>query len=203
MTKRWRDERKVRLRATPEQVWRAWADPEIVRQWFADEAEGRAQPGDTIVHRFPHFGFQHVYEVLEAEPPHRLVLRADLGGGELVQEILIAGKGQETHLRLVQSGPVPADQDPSDEEDLEGVDSGWKLALAILRHYLENYFGRERQSLFVMRQAPFSYDDLEELFRSEEGLSSWLTRSGSIGAPGEPVALVLHDGVRLQGRTLE
>jgi len=199
----WRDEREVRIRARPEQVWRAWADPEIIRQWFADDAEGRAEPGGTIIHRFPHFGFEHFYEVLEADPPQRLLLRADLGGGEMLQEILIESRGGETVLRLVHSGFAAGDEDPSRQEELEGIDSGWRLALAVLRHYLENHFGRERRTLFVLQPASFSYDDLPAFYRSAEGLAGWLTRSGSIGATGERSDLVLRNGALLDGVTLE
>jgi uncharacterized protein YndB with AHSA1/START domain len=197
----WRDEREVRVRASPEQVWRAWADPEIIRQWFADEAEGRAEPGGAIVHRFPNFGFEHRYEVLEADEPHRLRLRAELGGRPFVQEVFVESAGGETVLRLVHSG-FSEEGSGSSEEELEGIDSGWKLALAILVRYLENHFGRERETHFVMQPARFSYAELDELFRSEAGLARWLTRSGSIGDDGEPYELRLRDGSRAAGEVL-
>jgi uncharacterized protein YndB with AHSA1/START domain len=39
---------EIRTKATPQQAYDAWADPEKIAHWFPDRAEGKAEPGATI-----------------------------------------------------------------------------------------------------------------------------------------------------------
>ena len=142
---RWTDTRTLRTTATPQQVFEAWADPELLAQWFPEAARG------------------------------------------------------ETVLELVHSG---FDDGADWGDDYEGADSGWAMALAILRHYLEHHFGRPRTNYFVMRPASYEFAQLDALYRSEAGLSKWLTRSGRTGEVGDEVALELRDGGRVTGEVL-
>lgn len=196
----WTDRRELRTDAAPEQVYRAWADPEIIAGWFADRAWGKAEPGGELVHYFEAFGMEMKHRVLEAEPPHRLLLEGKSPAGEpFRQEIRIRHEGGETVLQLVHSG---FSGDADWDEEYEGVDSGWKLALAVLRHYLENHFERPKSTLFLGRRADFSWDRLKDLFRSEEGLGKWLTTGGSLGETGTEAKLDLQDAGSLSGEVL-
>jgi hypothetical protein len=86
---------------------------------------------------------------------------------------------------------------------MEGMASGWLIALAILKHFAERYFDRRRTEVMVLREAEFDRERLLQLQRDESALSGWLTRSGRVGnAPGEPVELVLADGRTLTGTVL-
>jgi len=62
------DHRTLHTTATPMQVWRAWAEPEHVARWFADDARGTPEP--------------------------RLELPSDAGGGSLTGRLL-ADSGRE------------------------------------------------------------------------------------------------------------
>lgn len=201
----WTDRRELRVEATPEQMYRAWADPEIIAGWFPDRAWGEATPGGEIVHAFEAFGMEMRHQVLEAEPPTRLVLKGEAPtGGAFRQEIHVRQEGATTVLELVHSGFGNADSESDSDwdDEYEGVDSGWKLALAILRHYLETHFGRPKKTLFVARPADFSWDHLTALFRTEDGLSSWLTESGAVGDIGSDVQLALRGAGPLTGDVL-
>ncbi len=197
-----RDVREMRTSASPQDVWDAWADPEKLAQWFPDEASGEATPGKQIIHVWRRMGFEIAYEVLEAEPGSYLLVEGRSPFGfPFREEIVIERQGGETVMRLIHSG-FGEDSDWGDE--YEGIDSGWKLALAILQHYLENHFGQRRGIFMVMRPASFSFAELQNFYRRREGLARWLTRSGELAGTevGEKVHLVLRDGTSLTGRLL-
>src|SRR6185295_12894149 len=68
---------EMRTRATPEQVYEAWADPEKIAHWFVDRAHGKAEVGSIFTWIFEKFGYEIPYEVVAAEPGRRFAL-----GGE-------------------------------------------------------------------------------------------------------------------------
>ncbi len=197
--KRWIDEREVRIDASLEEVWAAWAEPEHVERWFSDDARGKLEPGGELVHGFGSHG-EHRYQVIEVERPHRLVLESDMGTGAFRQEVTIRSEGGTTVLRLVHSGF--GKQDP-DSEMVQGIDSGWTMALAALKHYVEHHFGKGKWALPVFVPAHFEYDALlRESYLSAEGLGAWLT-TGERAIPGEGrIALTLRSGRALTGRVL-
>lgn len=196
------DHRVVRTTATPMQAWSAWAEPEKIAGWFADRAEGEAVPGGRIVHVFSSFGMEIEHEVLEAEPGKLLVLRGHSPMGfDFRQEVRIERDGGETVIHLVHSG---FGDDADWDAEYEGVDSGWKLALALLQHYLENHYGRPRSTFLALRPTGLTYEAVQPWFRRGDELGRWLAGEGSLegASPGEPVRLDLLDGGTLSGRVL-
>ena len=196
------DHREIRTTAGPRQAWAAWAEPDKIAGWFADRARGEPVPGGKLVHVFSSFGMELEYDVLEAEPGKLLVLQGRSPMGfEFRQEIRIEVEDGETVIHLTHSG-FGDDADWGDE--YEGIDSGWKLALALLRHYLENHFGKERTVFLVMRPTALSYDAAQPYFRGREGLRRWLVGDGSLEdlAPGDELRLTLRDGGTISGRVL-
>ena len=186
--------------ATPGQVWRAWAEPETLSQWFTDRARGRARAGATMVWIFDRFRMELPYEVVIAEPEQRLILKGSpVGRPPYLLEILIAPDTDGTRITVINSGFTVGSQV---EEQRDGVLSGWRMALVILKHYLENYFGRQRETFFAMQPAPLTYDQALRRFLTADGLSRWLTREGAIGAPGEPYRLTLASGLTMSGKVL-
>lgn len=196
---RWSDEREIEISAPPEQVWAAWAEPEHVRNWFSDDAHGDLEPGRELVHRFDGHG-EHRYRVVEVEAPHRLVLDGEMDGRAFRQTVEIRTEGGTTVLRLVHSGFGPADPD---SEIVQGIDSGWSMALAVMKHYAENYFGRAKVTHVAFRPARFEYGELlRGRYLSGEGLAGWLTNGSGGIAVDEPTKLdVVGVGV-LSGKVL-
>jgi hypothetical protein len=82
------------------------------------------------------------------------------------------------------------------------VASGWKIALGILKFYLEKYFAHRKTMTLVFRQAKFGYEQVLKYFLEPAKLAEWLTVSGAIGKPGEKCELQLRDAGKLTGRVL-
>jgi uncharacterized protein YndB with AHSA1/START domain len=191
---------EIETSATPQQAWEAWADPEKIAQWFTDRASGEAKPGGTMTWFFDKFGYALPYTVVDAEPGELFVLKWQPPQGHTgILEVRIEQQGGTTLVKLINSG---FREDAAWNDEYEGVASGWKMALAILKHYLENHFGRSKTMILVLRPASFNYDQLREYFLDESKLTRWLTTSGSIGKVGDPCELKLRDGVTLHGQVL-
>jgi uncharacterized protein YndB with AHSA1/START domain len=192
---------EIRTKATPQQAYDAWADPEKIAHWFPDRAEGKAEPGATITWIFDKFNYRIPYEVLIAEPAEKFAIRWNPppGMNAGVLEVTISKEGGETVIRLVNSG---FREGAEWNEEFEGTDSGWRMALALLKHYLENYFGTPRASFLVMRPAEFSFDQAVQFQRTAAGLKKWLTKSGEYGEVGENFVLELEEGGKASGRVL-
>lgn len=195
----WSDEREIRISASPAEVWAGWADPEHVRNWFSDDAYGILEPGGELVHEFHGHG-EHRYRVVEVEAPRRLVLDGEMDGRAFRQTVEIRTESGTTVLRLVHSGFGTADPD---SEIVQGIDSGWSMALALLKHYVENHFGRNKATHVAFRPARFEYDVLlREHYLDGEGLRGWLTEGGRGIALSEPVELEIPGAGAFSGRVL-
>jgi uncharacterized protein YndB with AHSA1/START domain len=192
---------EIRTKASPQQAYDAWADPEKIAHWFPDRAEGKAEPGATITWIFDKFNYRIPYEVLIAQPAEKFAIRWNPppGMNAGVLEVTISKEGGETVIRLVNSG---FREGAEWNEEFEGTDSGWRMALALLKHYLENYFGTSGASFLVMRPAEFSFDEAVQFQRTAAGLKMWLTKSGEYGDVGESFVLDLQDGGKASGQVL-
>ena len=192
---------EIRTKATPQQAYDAWADPEKIAHWFPDRAEGKAEPGATITWVFEKFNYRIPYEVLIAQPAEKFAIRWNppTGMSAGVLEVTISKEGGETVIKLVNSG---FREGAEWNEEFEGTDSGWRMALALLKHYLENYFGISRSSFLAMKSAEFSFDQIVPLHRTAAGLQKWLTKSGEYGEVGESFSLELQEGGKASGRVL-
>lgn len=195
----WTDEREIRISSDPETVWAAWAEPEHVRRWFSDDARGELAAGKEIVHEFEGHG-EHRYTVIEVDAPHRLILEGEMDGRAFRQITEIRQEGGTTVLRLVHSGFGSADPD---SEIVQGIDSGWSMALAVMKHYVENHFGMNKKAIPVFRPGRFEYDALlNDLYLDGEGLGQWLTEGATGIQRGKPLRLRLRDGRMLTGSVL-
>src|SRR5262245_26156169 len=193
---------EMRTRATPEQVYEAWADPEKIAHWFVDRAHGKAEAGSIFTWVFEKFGYEIPYEVVAAEPGRRFALGGEHPkSGPFLLEVKIAREGGETVVTLVNSGFLAGSEW---DEEFEGIASGWTNALAVLKHYLENYAGRPKTSILVMQPAAYELSGLLPLYVTAEGLDRWLTTSASMGGSevGASCSLRLHGGDSLTGRLI-
>jgi len=186
--------------ATPEQAWEAWADPEKIAQWFVDRATGEAKPGGTMTWFFDKFGYVIPYKILDAVPGELIVYKWEpLEGLPGILEVRIAREGGATAVRIIQSG---FREGAEWDDEYEGVNSGWKIALGILKFYLENHFARGKTMTLIFRPAKFAYAQVLKYFLEPAKLAQWLTVSGAIGKAGEKCELQLRDAGRLTGRVL-
>ncbi len=193
-------EDEIRIAAPPEVIWQAWADPSKVVSWFVDRAEGRMEIGETVRWFWDSTDEGMTHQVLAADPQRRLLLALDVPQGATLLEITIEQDHGHSVLRLVQSG---FGHGAEWDEQYDGMASGWMIALAILKHFVERYFDRKRTEVMVLEETRFDQEALQGLQRTDEGLGRWLSRSGSVGtAVGDPVRLVLADGRTLTGTVL-
>jgi uncharacterized protein YndB with AHSA1/START domain len=192
---------EIETSATPQQAWEAWADPGKIAQWFVDRATGEAKPGGTMTWFFDEFGYALPYKVVDAEPGKLFVLKCEApqGGPVGILEVTIERRGGATLIRLVNSGFL---EDAAWNDEYEGVVSGWKMSLAILKYYLENYFGHAKMAILIVRPASFTYEQLHAYFVEPAKLAQWLAKSGAIGKVGGACRLELRDGGSLTGRVL-
>jgi uncharacterized protein YndB with AHSA1/START domain len=196
---------EMRTTATAQQAWEAWADPEKIAGWFVDRATGEAKPGETMTWFFDSFGFVQPLRVVDATPGSLFVLKWEPPPGQGypgILEVTIARGGGETLLRLVNSGFREGAQW---DDEYEGTNSGWQVALALLKEYLEHFYGRPKRTEMVLRPAAFVRGGVREYFVTAPKMAKWLTKAGAesgLGKVGDPCRLHLRDGGTVTGRVL-
>jgi len=182
--------KEIRIQAPADKVYDAWAKPEQIAKWFVDRAENEMRVGETVTWHFDGFDMKATLEVHEAKPGRHLVFggkRPD--GAPALQEVVLETEEGVTVLRLVNSGFLEGEQW---NDEFEGVDSGWTLVLATLRHWLERYpDARKSGHTIVLRPAAFQYDALQPHYRTAAGLA-WL--GDDVACDPEP----LEKGARLR-----
>ena len=165
----------VRMKTTPMRAWEAWADPQQIANWFVDRAEGVAKPGEVMTWFFDTFNYRQPVPVVEANPGETFVIGSgDMPGPQglpYLMEITITKEHGETVVRLVNSG---FSEDATFDDEYEGVVSGWKMALATMKHWLERYPDARRAHRIVMEPARYTYEQLRPLFHTVDGRRQWL-----------------------------
>jgi uncharacterized protein YndB with AHSA1/START domain len=192
---------EMRTSASLEQVWMSFADPAKIVQWFADEAEGKAIAGGWLRMRFVDFDMDGKADVLEAIPDRRLVLSIPShvrGGAPRVLEVEIDQVEGKTRMQLVESG-FPEKE--AGEDWYQSVLSGWKISTAVLRLYLERYFGMRKTSKLLMKPTKADYAKILEYFTRPEKVASWIGDMTQV-REGGPYRLRLEAGGELTGRFL-
>ncbi len=191
----------IRTSAPAERLWQAFADPAKIAGWFVDDVQGTIAEGDLWTWVWKKYAIRAPYRILEASAPDHLVAEFEgkRGGPPGLIEITIRREGGETVLELVNSG---FGSGPEWDDEFEGVRSGWHIALAILKFYLQRHWGEPRSDLLVQHNAEFDRAMILPYQRSEKGLARWLTRSGSIPPVGQHAHLTLWNGQPLNGEVL-
>lgn len=188
---------EVTTRAQPDRVWDAWTNPARLGQWLVDRVTGSVEEG-RMTWSFDRLKSTMNFRVVTAVEGERLLVE-NLDPEPKRLEIAISPLGEGTRVRIIHSGfgePMGAD------EDFTAAASGWRIALPILRYYVEFHFGQNRESFFVLRPARFSLARLARLYRDPAGLQEWLADGGSLGTPGGRVHLALKSGETLRGDML-
>ena len=187
-------EASIEIAAPVERVWEAWVDPEHIAGWFVDAARNRAQAGGSVVWAFEGFG-EFSQQVLVADANQRLVLQAFPGA---LLEVRLSSRGGSTTITVVNSGFSDAAEM---DEPMAGVGSGWQLAIAVLKEYVERHMGQRKQRFFHLRPSPLAPLDAQSWFTEERKLAAWLTRSGKPAAVGASATLPMQDGRTVHARS--
>lgn len=193
-------EAEVIAHTDPLRAWEAWANPEKLAGWFVDRAVGEGRSGKTMTWIFERFGMELPYAVLESVPGERIVFGpASKDVPPFLLEITLTRSGGDTRIRLVNSG---FGDDADFDEQFAGIDSGWRMALAILKEYLERHFGMPKATFMALRPAAFEFAALAPWFTDAGRLGRWFGSGSGVGQVGAPVSLALLDGGMLTGQVL-
>jgi uncharacterized protein YndB with AHSA1/START domain len=176
------------IAGTPDELWRACADPLGIAGWQADEAEGNVVLGGHLILRWPGLDTSIELAVDEIREGERLVLR---GGPQRVAFEVAPGRVSVSH-----SGPLGRDA-------AAGVASSWQLSLALLRHALECHGARTRRVLWAARSMRTRHDQAHVFFTDSHALGSWLVSRGtSIGERSSAYAFETLWGEPMSGTVL-
>jgi uncharacterized protein YndB with AHSA1/START domain/DNA-binding transcriptional ArsR family regulator len=184
-------ESAIRTRATCRQAWEAFADTERIKDWWVDEVTGKAAVGAEMVFGWKPFAMRCPVRILASVPGQRLVLEwSDPGHpGPVVWEIDAAREDAETVVRLVASG---FGEGVAGEEMYDHQKAGVDGLMLVLKHYLDNHFGKRRRVVSVARATTRPEEACRLVAR--DTLTRWLARDADIGEPGQRARLVLRDG---------
>ncbi len=190
--------RQMRTTASLETVWDAWTDPERLGHWLCDSATGWPAQGSTLKLTWARFGFTIDYFIVEVERLKRVVLRAQIPGiGYQFMGVTLTRRGVQTNISLketVHDGCTP-------DEKMES-ESAWDCNLAVLKLYVEKYFGRPRSTFFALLAAPFGYEQIKPHFTEADKIEQWLGTDVTFGEQGQPYKLTLDDGQTMSGTVL-
>jgi uncharacterized protein YndB with AHSA1/START domain len=127
------------IRTTPEKLWAALTDPDTIRRyWFGMHCESDWTAGSPWRLVFSDGRVADTGEILEAEPPRRLVI---LWRNEFKPELKAEGAARCTMELLPVDGAVKLtlthEMDKPGSKVIEAVSSGWPQILSNLKSLLE------------------------------------------------------------------
>jgi uncharacterized protein YndB with AHSA1/START domain len=192
----------TRVAAPAEDVWRAFADPAWLTGWLAERAGGAAVTGGTLELAWDSLGMAVALEVLAAEPPARLVLRAQAPGrAPQTQTVAIAREPDgATRIDLTHDGFAPGARG---DDERDGTGAGWHVQLRVLAHYLAHHRGAARACAASLAPVTAPLDTVAPLLHTPDGLARWLTASPArLGAEGARCDFALRGGTWLSGTVL-
>jgi uncharacterized protein YndB with AHSA1/START domain len=158
--------RTIRLQqkvlAPVDRLWAACATPKGIANWQADAVSGKVVKGHTLTLGWPELGVHIDLEVREVEQRRHLAF--EHASARLEFEI---SPGEITLSHHA----------PFDNDEAEGTESSWRVALGTLAHYLACHDGRERHVFWAVRSAMTTSESAHAFFTLPETLASWLGRT--------------------------
>jgi uncharacterized protein YndB with AHSA1/START domain len=142
-------EREVMIAAPIERVWAVVTQPEHVGSWFGDAgAEIDLRPGGAMTINWVKHGTSHAV-VERVEPPHAFSYRwarpahqTVREGNSTLVEFTLTPEGEQTRLRVVESGFRTLEISPEEQAKYAaGNTGGWKSELDELVAYAESAAG--------------------------------------------------------------
>ena len=127
------------IRSTPQKVWSALTSPETMRKyWFNMTQESDWTPGSTWTMKFENGSVADAGEILEADPPRRLVIK---WLNEFRPELKAEGPARCTYeIEEVQDAvklTIIHESEVEDSKVITAVSGGWPRILSNLKSYLE------------------------------------------------------------------
>jgi uncharacterized protein YndB with AHSA1/START domain len=127
------------IRTTPEALWQALTDPDLIRRYFSGTTQqSKWKPGSSWRMVKPDGGVTDSGEILEAEPGRKLVLK---WRHELRPELKAEGYSRMTYEIEEEEGKVKLTVTHEIEEPeskfIEAVSGGWPYILSSLKSLLE------------------------------------------------------------------
>ena len=127
------------IRTTPEKLWSALTDPEFMKQyWFGTHCESGWTPGSSWKMVQPNGTITDAGEIVEAEPPRRLVIRWQ---NQFKPELKAEGESRCT-MEIEPSGTAvklsithTIEREPS--KLIAAVSGGWPKIISNLKSLLE------------------------------------------------------------------
>jgi uncharacterized protein YndB with AHSA1/START domain len=169
-------------------LWLACATPSGIAGWQADRVTGAVRPGETLGLGWPDLGVSIRLDVLELLEGKRVVF----GHGESRVRFEV----REGEVELSHSAPFEDDEE-------QGTESSWRLALGTLAHYLDRYAGQKRETVWLVKPAPTSAEAAHAFFTLPDALGAWLGRAGAaIGPAGSRYRITLSGGGSMSGVVL-
>ena len=127
------------IRTTPEKLWSALTDPEFMKEyWVGTHCESGWTPGSSWKMVQPNGTITDAGEIVEAEPPRRLVIRWQnqfkpelKAEGDSLCTIELEPSGSAVKLSITHT----IEREPS--KLIEAVSGGWPKVLSNLKSLLE------------------------------------------------------------------
>ena len=113
----------IYIKASPERIWRAMTDgTETARYFYGTSIESDFTPGSRVVYTYPDGRLASEGEILEVEPPHRLVMTFQalwdpdlVAEGPVTESWVLEAVGEgTTKLTVTMSGIVPGSKTEAD-----------------------------------------------------------------------------------------
>jgi uncharacterized protein YndB with AHSA1/START domain len=127
------------IRTTPEKLWQALIDPEFTRQYWVETWQDCAwTKGASWKLMIPDGRVGDAGEVLEIDPPHRLVLS---WRNEFMPDLKAEGYSRMTYTLEPEGDAVKLtilhEIDVDNSKLIDGISSGWPGIMASLKSLLE------------------------------------------------------------------
>lgn len=168
-------------------LWAALSQATHLQQWQADHARGTLDRGRLRL-AWPALGVETEPVVVDHAPERRLVLAS--GRSSVTFEL------EPDALRVTHDGL-------EDDDEREGVQSSWLVALRVLEHYVTHHFDKPRSVHWTVTPAPGTAAAVHVFYSDQHALNAWLTKDGTgIGPAQSHCELTLRWGELLSGRVL-
>jgi len=189
-------EKEVFIEATPDAVWQALTDADVITRWFPVHARIEGGEEGSIWLSWG-AGTEGRAPITSWEPERRFGWTETRGQVKLAVEFDLEPREGGTLVRLVQSG---FGDGPDWDAEYHMTEGGWGYFLEHLRFYLERHRGVPRDLVVFRELIPIS--PTEAFLRLTHALGLAPKGPASIPAVGETFNIVAADGLPLSGRVV-